>query len=45
VKADVIVALNADEQAPVFAHADVGLVGDWRETLPPLVDGLEGKLP
>jgi electron transfer flavoprotein alpha subunit len=44
VKAGVIVALNADEQAPVFAHADVGLVGDWRETLPPLVDGLEGKL-
>jgi electron transfer flavoprotein alpha subunit len=45
VKAGVIVALNTDEQAPVFAHVDVGLVGDWRETLPPLVDGLEGKVP
>ena len=45
VKAGVIVALNANERAPVFAHADVGIVGDWRETLPPLVDALEGALP
>jgi electron transfer flavoprotein alpha subunit len=45
VKAGVIVALNANERAPIFSHADVGLVGDWRETLPPLVDALEGKLP
>jgi electron transfer flavoprotein alpha subunit len=45
VKAGVIVALNANERAPIFEHADVGVVGDWRETLPPLVAGLEGKLP
>ena len=45
VKAGVIVALNANERAPIFEHADVGLVGDWRETLPPLVAELEGKLP
>jgi electron transfer flavoprotein alpha subunit len=45
VKAGVIVALNANERAPIFSHADVGLVGDWRETLPPLVDALEGKVP
>ena len=45
VKAGVIVALNANERAPIFEHADVGLVGDWRETLAPLVAGLEGKLP
>jgi electron transfer flavoprotein alpha subunit len=44
VKAGVIAALNANERAPIFRAADVGLVGDWRETLPPLVDGLEGKL-
>ncbi|MGH3022303.1 MAG: FAD-binding protein, partial [Gaiellaceae bacterium] len=44
VKAGVIVALNANERAPIFEHADIGLVGDWRETLPPLVDALEGKL-
>jgi electron transfer flavoprotein alpha subunit len=40
----VIVALNANERAPVFEHADVGVVGDWHETLPPLVGALEGKL-
>jgi electron transfer flavoprotein alpha subunit len=44
VKADVIVALNEDERAPIFETADVGLVGDWRETLPPLVEALEGRL-
>jgi electron transfer flavoprotein alpha subunit len=44
VKAGVIAALNANERAPIFEAADVGLVGDWRETLPALVDGLEGKL-
>ncbi len=45
VRAGVIVALNANERAPIFEHADVGVVGDWRETLPRLVDALEGKLP
>ena len=44
VKAGVIVALNKNEQAPIFKNADVGIVGDWRETLPPLVEALEGKL-
>jgi electron transfer flavoprotein alpha subunit len=44
VKAGVIVALNKNEQAPIFKHADVGLVGDWRDTLPPLVTALAGKI-
>jgi electron transfer flavoprotein alpha subunit len=44
VKAGVIVALNKNEQAPIFKNADVGIVGDWRETLPPLVEALAGKL-
>jgi electron transfer flavoprotein alpha subunit len=43
-KAGVIAALNVNPRARIFEHADVGLVGDWRETLPPLVDALEGKL-
>ncbi|MGH3035825.1 MAG: FAD-binding protein [Gaiellaceae bacterium] len=43
-KAAVIAALNVNERAPIFQHADVGVVGDWRETLPPLVDALEGEL-
>ena len=44
VKAGVIAALNANGRAPIFKAADVGLVGDWRETLPPLVGALENKL-
>ena len=44
VKAGVIAALNKNPKAPFFKAADVGLVGDWRETLPPLVDALEGRL-
>ena len=43
VRAGVIVALNTNERAPIFEHADVGLVGDWRETLPPLVAALDRK--
>jgi electron transfer flavoprotein alpha subunit len=45
VRAGVIVGLNANAKAPILEHADVGLVGDWRETLPSLVEALEGKLP
>jgi electron transfer flavoprotein alpha subunit len=44
VKAGVIVGLNKNERAPIFKAADVGLVGDWRETLPPLVSALEGRV-
>jgi electron transfer flavoprotein alpha subunit len=44
VRAGVIVALNANERAPIFEHADVGVVGAWHETFPPLVDALEGKV-
>ena len=44
VKAGVIVALNEDEDAPVFAAADIGIVGDWRKTLPLFVDALADKV-
>ncbi len=40
VKAAVIAALNRDANAEMLAAADVGLAGDWRETLPPLVETL-----
>jgi electron transfer flavoprotein alpha subunit len=43
-KAGVVAALNKNRRASIFAGADVGLVGDWRETLPPLVEALEGRL-
>src|SRR5438270_12650857 len=39
-KAGVIVALDADPGAPMVREADVALLGDWRETLPALVDAL-----
>lgn len=34
--AGTVLAVNADAAAPVFAHADVGVVGDWRVVLPAL---------
>jgi electron transfer flavoprotein alpha subunit len=44
VKAGVIAALNKNPKAPIFKAADVGLIGDWRETLPALVDALRRRL-
>jgi electron transfer flavoprotein alpha subunit len=32
--AGTILAVNTDPGAPVFAHCDVGIVGDWREVVP-----------
>ncbi len=40
VKANVIAAINADRQAPMLAAADLGLVGDWRDLLPPLLSAV-----
>jgi electron transfer flavoprotein alpha subunit len=37
VKADVIAAINRGADAPMLHAADVGLVGDWRDLLPPLL--------
>lgn len=33
-----VVAVNADPEALVFDAADIGIVGDWREVVPLLVD-------
>ena len=38
--ADVVVAVNKDRNAPVFAQADYGLVADLHEALPALVEKL-----
>ena len=40
VKAGVIAAIAADPSSPLLAAADVGLVGDWRELAPPLLEAL-----
>jgi electron transfer flavoprotein alpha subunit len=38
--AGTVLAINADANAPIFTHADVGIVGDWREVVPRLVANL-----
>ena len=38
--AGTVLAVNADPGAPVFAHADVGIVGDWHEVVPLLTEAL-----
>jgi electron transfer flavoprotein alpha subunit len=41
---ELVVAINSDPQAPIFAVADIVLVGDFREILPPLLDEIRQRL-
>jgi electron transfer flavoprotein alpha subunit len=38
--AGTVLAINNDAGAPIFEAADIGIVGDWREVLPVLVEQL-----
>jgi electron transfer flavoprotein alpha subunit len=38
--AGTILAINTDRDAPVFAHCDVGIVGDWHQVVPLLQEAL-----
>jgi electron transfer flavoprotein alpha subunit len=38
--AGTVLAINPDEAAPVFGHADIGIVGDWHDVVPLLAEAL-----
>jgi electron transfer flavoprotein alpha subunit len=40
-----VLAINSDPSAPVFEHCDVGIIGDWRETVPLMVQELGYRNP
>lgn len=42
-RAGTVLAINTDPAAEIFAHCDVGLVADWQEVMPLLVDGLRNR--
>ena len=43
-KAGVIVAINSNRRHPIFKAADFGIVGDWREYLPAVVEAIKPVL-
>jgi electron transfer flavoprotein alpha subunit len=38
--AQTVVAINPDANAPIFDAADVGIVGEWQQVVPRLVEHL-----
>jgi electron transfer flavoprotein alpha subunit len=40
--AELIVAINQDAQASIFEQCDLGLVGDFKEIIPPLIRAIQG---
>jgi electron transfer flavoprotein alpha subunit len=38
-----IIAINKDEEAPIFGVADLGIVGDVHKVLPKLIEALENR--
>ncbi len=44
-RAQVVVAINNDPEAPIFERATLGLAGDWATLLPALADAFRAKSP
>ena len=42
---DKIIAINTDRHAPMVQIADYALVGDYLQTVPKLIEGLEARIP
>jgi len=40
--AETVVAINQDPQAPIFEFCDLGVVGDYKEILPPFIEAVKG---
>ena len=38
-----IIAINKDEEAPIFGIADLGIVGDVHKVLPRLIEALQNR--
>jgi electron transfer flavoprotein alpha subunit len=42
--AGTVLAINSDRDAPIWDHADIGIVGEWRDVVPRLIGRLEEQL-
>jgi electron transfer flavoprotein alpha subunit len=38
-----VLAINPDPDAPIWEHADTGIVADWRDAVPLLVAELRAR--